>query len=98
MNERQREIQAALHAARIAAHPPVRGLGQPDADEELIGAPATELRRQALQRRLQEQVLAAGEDGIERRLLERRADGGPYLSTLANDVVAADSRPPAGGR
>ena len=36
-------------------------------------------------------MLAAGEDRVERRLLERRADRGAHLRALADDVEAADA-------
>ena len=43
-------------------------------------------------------MLAAGEDRVQRRLLQRRADRRSHLRALADDVEAADRRPPARGR
>ena len=41
-------------------------------------------------------MLAAGEDRVERRLLERGADRRAHLGALADDVVAADAGAAAG--
>ncbi len=37
-------------------------------------------------------MLAAGQERVERRLLQRRPDGGPHLRPLLHDVVAGDPR------
>jgi len=41
VDEREREVEPALHPARVAAHLPVGGLGQADAAEQLVGAPCS---------------------------------------------------------
>ena len=90
VDEREREVEPALHAARVAADAAVGGLGQPDALEQLARARlARSALGEALQRRLEQQVLATGEDRVERGLLERRADRRAHLRALADDV---DSR------
>jgi hypothetical protein len=48
--------------------------------------------------RLELHVLAAGKERVERRLLERRADGGAYLRSLLDHVVAGHPRLAAGRR
>ena len=39
VHERQREVEATLHAAGVAAHLAVGGLGQADALDQLLPAP-----------------------------------------------------------
>src|SRR5215211_7274458 len=48
--------------------------------------------------RLQTEVLAAGQQRVERGFLERRADGRTHLGPFADDVVAGDARGALGGR
>ena len=52
----------------------------------------------AVQGGLQAQVLAAGEERIEGRLLQRGTDGGANLGSLADDVEAGDARRPCAER
>ena len=66
--------------------PAVGGVGEADALEQLVGAWPRSCARQRLQARLQPQVLAAGEQRVERGLLQRGADRrcappGPALTT-----------------
>ena len=75
MHERQRQVEPALHAAGVAAHLAVGGLRQPHALEQLVAAALALRPRQAVQGGLKPHVLAAGEERVERRLLERGADG-----------------------
>ena len=97
MDEREREVEPALHPAGVAAHLAVGRVDEADALEQLGGARAALLARQRLQARLQPQVLAAGEQRIERGLLQRGADRLAHLRPLLHDVEAADARD-AGGR
>ena len=53
VDQRQREVQPALHPARVAADPAVGRLGQPDALEQRVRALAPLGRRQALERGLE---------------------------------------------
>ena len=92
VDERHREVEATLHAARVAAHLPVGGLGQADPLEQLVRTRGAHVAGQRLERRLQAEVLAARQQPIERGLLERCADAGPNLRPLAGDVVTADAR------
>ena len=89
----QGEIQAALHSPRVAAYPAVGRLGQPDPLEQLLGATPAVPAGQTLQRALEQQMFAAGEDRVERRLLERRPDHRPHLRALTHNVVAATLGP-----
>ena len=89
MDERERQVEPALHPAGVAAHLAVGRVVETDALEQLVGARPALGPRQRLERRLQAQVLAAGEQRVERGLLERRPDrwrtSGPCFAT---------SRPP----
>src|SRR5690348_3038362 len=92
MNKGESEVQPPLHAARVAADPPLGGLGQTDPLKQLLGASSPLGAGDALQRGLENEMLAPGEDRIEGGLLQRGADGRADLRALADDVVAADRR------
>ena len=91
VDEREREVEPALHTAGVAADLPVGGVGQADAREQLVGARPALVARQGLEARLQAQVLAAREERVERSLLERGADRPAHLGSLPDDVEAADA-------
>ena len=75
VDEREREVEPALHAARVAADLAVGGVGQADALEQLVArARLRSARGIPWSARLEPQVLAAGEQRVERGLLERGAD------------------------
>ena len=93
VDQGEREVEPALHPAGVAAHLAVGRLREPDALEQDLASPRALRARDSLQRRLQAQVLAAREQGIERRLLERCADRRPDLRALADDVVAGHRAP-----
>ena len=98
MDERQRQVEPALHPARVAADPPVGRVGQADPLEQRVRPAFAIGLREALQRRLETQMLTAGEDRVQRGLLQRRADRSPYRAPLLDDVIAADARGAAGRR
>ena len=79
VDERERQVEPALHPARVAAHLAVGGLGRGRRGEELVRARAALRARERLERRLQAQVLAAGQERVERGLLQRGADPLPHL-------------------
>ena len=93
VDEREREVEAALHPARVAADLAIGRLGQPDALEELLGAALRSRPREPLEHRLEAQVVASGQQAVERRLLERGADHAAHLRPLADDVEARDRAP-----
>jgi hypothetical protein len=92
VDEREREVEAPLHAAGVRADAAVGGGGEADSLEQLLGAGAALRAGESVQRGLEAQVLAAGEQRVERRLLQRGADHAADLRSLAGDVVAADAR------
>ena len=79
VDERQREVEPALHPAGIAAHLAIGRVDEADAGEQLDGPWRALGARQRLEARLEAQVLAAREQRIERGLLQRRADRLPHL-------------------
>ena len=79
MDQSQGEVKAPLHSARVTANPAVGRLGQPNSLEQLLSAAPAVLTRQALQRCLKEEMFAAGQDRVQRRLLERGPDHRPHL-------------------
>ena len=98
VDERQRQVEPALHAARVAAHAAVRRLHEPDALEQRVGALARLRPGHAVQSGLKLHVLAAGQERVERGLLERRPDRGAHLVALLDHVVAGHPRAPRRGR
>src|SRR5207247_1385154 len=76
----------------------VGGQRQADPLEQLVRAPLLLRARHAVEGGLQVEVLAAGEELIERRLLESRADRGANLGTVPDHVITGDARPPGRGR
>ena len=98
MHERQREVEAPPHAARVAADAAIRRLGQPDALDQLVAAAATLRLRHPVKGGLKPHVLARRQMRIERRLLQRRPDRLADLAPLLGDVEPAHRRPSVGGR
>ena len=99
VQQREREVEAALHAAGVRRGLAVGGVGEADALEQLVAARAALGARDALQAALQAHVLAAGEHRVQRHVLQRDADRGAHLRALLRDVVARDGRrvPAVGG-
>src|SRR5215216_705667 len=98
VHQGEREVQPPLHPAGVTAHPPVRGLREPDALQELSAPLFPLCSRQAVQSSLEPQVVAAGEERVEGGLLQRRPYRGAHLRPLLHDVVAGDARGAARGR
>ena len=92
MDQRERQVQPPLHAARVAADLAVGGIHQADALEQRVATrPALGLGH-ALQRGLQPHVLATGEQRVQRGLLECRSDRAPHRGAFAHDVVPGHAR------
>jgi hypothetical protein len=98
VDERESQIEPALHPTGVAADLAVGRLREPHALEQKVTAPGALRTRDSLQRRLQPQVLPAREERVESRLLERGSNRGPDLRPFADDVVAGHGRRPLGGR
>ena len=98
VDEREREVEPPLHAARVAADLAVGRLGEADALEQLLRRGLALGLREPLQHRLQPQVVAAGEQRVERRLLERGADHAAHLRALRARRRSPPTRGGARGR
>ncbi len=98
MHEGEREVEPPLHAPGVAGDLAVGGVDEPDAMEQLFRARLALRLRDALQRRLQAQVVARREERVERRLLQRDTDEPADLRPVLHDVVAADERRARGRR
>ena len=75
VHEGEREVEPPLHPSRVRAHLALGRRLEADALEELVGPPVALGLRDAVQRGLEPQVLAAREQRVERGLLEGSADG-----------------------
>ena len=91
MHEGEREVEPALHAARVAADAPVRRLDEADTLEQLAAAADALGLGHAVHPGLQPHVLATREEWVERGLLEGGADGGAHARALAHHVEAGDA-------
>ena len=83
------------HAAGIGLDRAAGGLGQAEPLERLIGAAPGGARGQPAELADHDQVGAAGEVLVERRVLPGQADPPPHLGRLRHHVAALDPRRPA---
>jgi len=88
VDERARQIEAALHPSGIGLGPPFGGVRQTDQLEQLIGAVAPGGACDPIEPALELEQLAAGLHRIEPDLLQRDADISPHLVVIAHHVVA----------
>ena len=96
VDECQRQVEPPSHAAGVVAHFALRRLREADPLEQLGGpSPALGLV-QPVQGGLQSHVLAAAEQRVECRLLQRRPDRGAHPRPFADDVEARHPRRPRG--
>src|SRR5205823_2780558 len=91
VDEREREIEAAFHAAGVGLHLSIRGEAEADALEQL-GAPLVPIpSADAVEAGLEAKVLAPGQPGIERGFLKRGADHAAHFRAFLDDVEAGDA-------
>jgi hypothetical protein len=69
VDERQGEVEPAFHPARVTGDSPVGRVGEPDALEQFPRAGLGDVAPDAVQRRLNAQMLAAGEHLVQRDIL-----------------------------
>ena len=98
VHESEREVEPPLHPARVRAHLAVGCRLEPHALEQLVRPLLALGAGDAVQRRLEAQVLAAREQRVERGFLEGSADGRAHLRALLDDVEAGDARAAVGRR
>jgi hypothetical protein len=98
VHEPEAHVEPALHAARVAAHDPVGGLGDAEEVEQVLDAVSQPRARHPLHAALQHQVLAARGIPIDARALRHVADRAANRIRVAHDVVPGDLGAPAVGR
>jgi hypothetical protein len=92
------DVEPTAHAAGVGPGRPVGRLRQVEPLQQLTGAAACVLAGQVEQTPEHLQVLAPGQQLIDRRELPRQADQLADSASLTRDVVAQDLRPPRIGR
>ena len=98
VHEGEREVEPPLHTAGVTRDLPVGGVDEPDPMDELVRTWLALALRDALQRRLQPQVVTCGEEWVKGGFLQRHTDQPADLRPVLHDVVAADERRPGGRR
>ena len=99
VHEREREVQAAAHAARVAADAPVGGLREPDALEQVRRARrAPSAPRRPCRAPCMRSSSRPGHQRVDRRLLQRDADRAPHGVGLARRRRGPATRAVPGGR
>src|SRR5919108_5549644 len=98
MDQREREVQATLHATGVGADAAVGRITQPHPLQERVAALGDLPRGEAMQAALELHMLAPGEKLVEGGVLKGDADHVAHCGTLAEDVVTADSCRAGGGR
>ena len=98
-----RDLEPALHAARVRLDDAPASLPQPDHVEHLPQACADLRPRDPVQLGVEAQVLLGGEVVVESRVLEDQADVASHLGALGDDVEArhlgaAGGRPDQGAQ
>ena len=74
MDERQREVETAPHAARIGSDAPVGGVGEADPVKQHVGACVPFGARDRMEGRLKAQQFTPGHERVDGRVLEGDAD------------------------
>ena len=98
VQQREGEVEPALHPAGVAADLPVGRVREADPLDQLVAALGALGLRHAVERALQAHVLAGGQVRVERGLLEGGADRVANGGALLDDVEAGDAGAPRGGR
>ena len=96
-DERGGEVQPPAHAARVRLGGPLARLGELEALEQLVRAPARLGARQVVELADHLEVLEAGQVLVDRGVLAGEADLGAQGVGVAHDVEARDARAAAVG-
>ena len=91
VDEGEREVEAPLHPARVARDLAIARICETDARQQLVRVQLSAVLGDALERRLEAEMVAAGQERVERGLLEGDPDQRTDLRALLHDVVAADA-------
>jgi hypothetical protein len=86
VHQRHRDVQAPLHAPGVAACHPVRGVGQAEALEQLLGALFQRWAAHPMNLALQAKVLATGGLHVDPGALGDHADRPAHAVGLGGDV------------
>ena len=78
MHEPERDVEPAAHPARVGLDDAVGGVRDPDELEQLVGTRAQIAPAHALDAALERQVLAAGPELVDARVLRHVADRPPH--------------------
>ena len=97
MDEGAGEVQSPFHAAGVALHGAVGGIGEADDFEKVVDAAAGLARRDAEEAGLEGELLSAGLEVIQADFLEGDADELADAVGVGEDIDAADAGG-AGGR
>jgi hypothetical protein len=92
VDESERDVEAPLHPARVAAHDAIRRVDDPDQLEQLVDAGAQVVAGEALDPPLEHEVLSPGRLAVDARLLRDVADRAADAVRLPDRVVAGDER------
>ena len=92
MDESERDIQFALHAAGVRADLAIRGFGQAEAIQQLGGPAYGLLLGQPVDAAAEHEVLGAGRHRVGAGLLRYVADREPDRLLILDDVEAGDPR------
>ena len=88
----ERDVELARHAARVGLGRPVGGRGQAEVLEQLVHAPLEALARDVVDLALQDEVLASRGGGVEAGLLPDDADRAPHARGVGQHVDARHAR------
>ena len=88
VHEGQRQVEAALHPTRVRLDLALGRRLEADPLQQLVRPALTLFTGDAVQRRLQAQVLAARQQRVERGFLQRGSDRRPHLRALLDDIEA----------
>jgi hypothetical protein len=85
------DVQAPPHPARVGLDQPVASVREVEPLEHVLGAAATLALVEVVPQTDQLEVLAAGQQLVDRRVLAGEPDYGAQWSGVGNDVVAGDT-------
>jgi hypothetical protein len=92
------QVEAPLHPAGVGLHGVAGAIGQADDVQHLVNALGQLPPPQAIDLPEEDQVVAAGDGGVEGQVLGHHADDLLDLGSVLDHVVAGDGHRPLGGR
>ena len=96
-DQRRGEVETTAHAARVGLRGPVGGVGEAELLEQLLRARARICSRHAVEAADHLEVLAPGQQLVDRRVLAGEADpGAQRVASRTQSRPATSARPPSG--